>query len=131
MKPKNTADTKSLFVSSFPSASSLSGVQPPEVWYRIDQSMPEEIIQEGRLSALQLEAVAYAAQQHWTMLQDQTRAGFLIGDGAGVGKGRTIAGEFIGLSVRLLFSVALSLSLCLSVCLSVSLSLSLSLSLTS
>lgn len=34
----------------------------------------------------------YAAQQHSHMLTDGTRAGFLVGDGAGVGKGRTIAG---------------------------------------
>lgn len=35
----------------------------------------------------------YASQQHEQFLPDGTRAGFLIGDGAGVGKGRTIAGK--------------------------------------
>jgi hypothetical protein len=35
----------------------------------------------------------YASQQHEQFLPDGTRAGFLIGDGAGVGKGRTIAGR--------------------------------------
>merc|ERR1711963_90831 len=49
-------------------------------------------IEERKLSALQLEAVTYSAQQHEQMLADGNRAGFLIGDGAGVGKGRTIAG---------------------------------------
>ncbi|XP_071848916.1 protein strawberry notch homolog 1-like isoform X2 [Apostichopus japonicus] len=44
------------------------------------------------LSALQLEAVTYACQQHDTFLRGGERAGFLIGDGAGVGKGRTVAG---------------------------------------
>lgn len=44
------------------------------------------------LSALQLEAITYTCQAHEHMLQDGSRAGFLIGDGAGVGKGRTIAG---------------------------------------
>ena len=34
----------------------------------------------------------YASQQHDHFLPDGNRAGFLIGDGAGVGKGRTIAG---------------------------------------
>ena len=34
----------------------------------------------------------YASQQHEQILPDGNRAGFLIGDGAGVGKGRTIAG---------------------------------------
>ncbi|CAL8340528.1 unnamed protein product [Arctogadus glacialis] len=70
--------------------SSLSSVNPPDVWYRM--SIPEEIIDRGWLSALQLEAITYAAQQHETFLPNGDRAAYLIGDGAGVGKGRTIAG---------------------------------------
>uniref|UniRef100_A0A0G2K3C0 Protein strawberry notch homolog 1 n=1 Tax=Rattus norvegicus TaxID=10116 RepID=A0A0G2K3C0_RAT len=70
--------------------SSLSSVTPPDVWYKT--SISEETIDNGWLSALQLEAVTYAAQQHETFLPNGDRAGFLIGDGAGVGKGRTIAG---------------------------------------
>ncbi|KAM9328910.1 protein strawberry notch homolog 1 [Gastrophryne carolinensis] len=70
--------------------SSLSSVTPPDVWYQA--SIPEETIDHGWLSALQLESVTYAAQQHETFLPNGERAGFLIGDGAGVGKGRTIAG---------------------------------------
>uniref|UniRef100_A0A3Q2P2F5 Protein strawberry notch homolog 1 n=1 Tax=Fundulus heteroclitus TaxID=8078 RepID=A0A3Q2P2F5_FUNHE len=70
--------------------SSLSSVSPPEVWYRL--SIPEEVIDRGCLSALQLEAITYAAQQHETFLPNCDRAAYLIGDGAGVGKGRTIAG---------------------------------------
>ncbi|XP_028914340.1 protein strawberry notch homolog 1 isoform X6 [Ornithorhynchus anatinus] len=70
--------------------SSLSSVTPPDVWYQT--SISEESIDNGWLSALQLEAITYAAQQHETFLPNGDRAGFLIGDGAGVGKGRTIAG---------------------------------------
>ncbi|XP_061118634.1 protein strawberry notch homolog 1 isoform X1 [Conger conger] len=70
--------------------SSLSSVNPPNVWYRL--SIPEETIDRGWLSALQLEAITYAAQQHETFLPNGDRASYLIGDGAGVGKGRTIAG---------------------------------------
>uniref|UniRef100_A0A8D3C8L4 Protein strawberry notch homolog 1 n=1 Tax=Scophthalmus maximus TaxID=52904 RepID=A0A8D3C8L4_SCOMX len=70
--------------------SSLSSVSPPEVWYRL--SISEEVIDRGCLSALQLEAITYAAQQHETFLPNGDRAAYLIGDGAGVGKGRTIAG---------------------------------------
>uniref|UniRef100_UPI003AADC2E0 protein strawberry notch homolog 1 n=1 Tax=Centroberyx gerrardi TaxID=166262 RepID=UPI003AADC2E0 len=70
--------------------SSLSSVNPPNVWYRL--SIPEETIDRGWLSALQLEAITYAAQQHETFLPNEDRAAYLIGDGAGVGKGRTIAG---------------------------------------
>lgn len=46
--------------------SSLSSVNPPDVWYRV--SIPEETIDRGCLSALQLEAITYAAQvtsQKW------------------------------------------------------------------
>ncbi|XP_073442194.1 protein strawberry notch homolog 1 isoform X1 [Dendrobates tinctorius] len=70
--------------------SSLSSVTPPDVWFQT--SIPEESVDNGWLSALQLEAITYAAQQHETFLPNGERAGFLIGDGAGVGKGRTIAG---------------------------------------
>ncbi|KAF6039694.1 hypothetical protein EB796_001994 [Bugula neritina] len=70
--------------------SSLSSVAPPDVWY--DLSIPEDIIDGGELSALQLEAIIYSCQRHETILPCGERAGYLIGDGAGVGKGRTVAG---------------------------------------
>lgn len=44
------------------------------------------------MSALQLESIVYTSQAHDHLLPDGSRAGFLVGDGAGVGKGRTIAG---------------------------------------
>lgn len=40
--------------------SSLSSVTPPDVWYKA--SISEETIDNGWLSALQLEAITYAAQ---------------------------------------------------------------------
>ncbi|KAK3855126.1 hypothetical protein Pcinc_038450 [Petrolisthes cinctipes] len=69
---------------------SMSSVEPPDVWYTLD--IPDSSISTGKLSALQLESIVYASQQHNHFLPDGTRAGFLIGDGAGVGKGRTIGG---------------------------------------
>ncbi|XP_072934130.1 protein strawberry notch [Epargyreus clarus] len=69
---------------------SLSSVEPVDVSYSL--SLPDDTVRGGLLSALQLEAVVYASQAHDHLLPDGTRAGFLIGDGAGVGKGRTIAG---------------------------------------
>merc|ERR1719350_1941931 len=69
---------------------SLASVEPADVWYEL--SLPPEVINERKLSALQLESIVYASQQHEQILPDGNRAGFLIGDGAGVGKGRTIAG---------------------------------------
>ncbi|CAN9500579.1 unnamed protein product [Ophioblennius macclurei] len=68
----------------------LSSVPPPDITYTL--SIPESTINIGLLSALQLEAIIYACQQHEVILQNNQRAGFLIGDGAGVGKGRTVAG---------------------------------------
>lgn len=42
--------------------------------------LPQEVIDNCYLSALQLEAVVYACQQHETFLADGSRAGFLIGN---------------------------------------------------
>uniref|UniRef100_A0A8C3FYC8 Protein strawberry notch homolog 2 n=1 Tax=Chrysemys picta bellii TaxID=8478 RepID=A0A8C3FYC8_CHRPI len=70
--------------------STLSSVPPPDVTYTL--SLPSSIADNGLLSALQLEAIVYACQQHEVLLPNGQRAGFLIGDGAGVGKGRTVAG---------------------------------------
>ncbi|XP_042225091.1 protein strawberry notch homolog 1-like isoform X1 [Homarus americanus] len=69
---------------------SMSSVEPPDVWYEME--IPDTSIDTGKLSALQLESITYTSQQHEQFLPDGTRAGFLIGDGAGVGKGRTIGG---------------------------------------
>ncbi|WKY00151.1 hypothetical protein Q1695_014762 [Nippostrongylus brasiliensis] len=68
---------------------SLSSVAPPDVKYQI--SIPEYLIDSGSISALQLEAVIYACQMHQQRLPSGERIGYLIGDGAGVGKGRTVA----------------------------------------
>ncbi|CAF4136663.1 unnamed protein product [Rotaria sp. Silwood2] len=70
--------------------SSLASVELPDITYQL--TIPNEKIQSNTLSALQLETIVYTSQRHNTFLPDGTRAGFLIGDGAGVGKGRTIAG---------------------------------------
>ena len=88
--------------------STLSAVAPPDVTYNL--AMPASILSEGKLSNLQLEAIVYGCQRHLVDLpvkpadmnemmegQDMTeespmRAGFLLGDGAGMGKGRTLAG---------------------------------------
>mmetsp|Transcript_22735 Transcript_22735/g.41710 ORF Transcript_22735/g.41710 Transcript_22735/m.41710 type:complete len:180 (+) Transcript_22735:1204-1743(+) len=75
--------------------------------------MPASILSEGKLSNLQLEAIVYGCQRHLVDLpmksvdnrmmemdggeesiisQLPLRAGFLLGDGAGIGKGRTLVG---------------------------------------
>lgn len=70
--------------------STLASVLPPDITYEI--AIPKETLDAGLLSALQLEAIVYACQRHDIILPDKIRAGFFIGDGPGVGKGRTAAG---------------------------------------
>ncbi|KAK1609385.1 hypothetical protein QYE76_033058 [Lolium multiflorum] len=70
--------------------SSLSAVQPPEPTY--DLTIMDELDDTKALSCLQIETIVYACQRHLHHLPTGPRAGFFIGDGAGVGKGRTIAG---------------------------------------
>ncbi|KAM4052006.1 protein strawberry notch homolog 2 isoform 3-T3 [Anomaloglossus baeobatrachus] len=89
--------------------STLSSVPPPDITYAL--SLPSCIVGKGLLSALQLEAIVYACQQHEVILPSGQRAGFLIGDGAGVGKGRTVSGIILenflkGMKKALWFSVS-------------------------
>jgi hypothetical protein len=69
---------------------SLAAVEPPDVRYAL--AAHAQLAAPGRLSALQLEAVVYACQRHEARLPSGETAGFFLGDGAGVGKGRTVAG---------------------------------------
>merc|ERR1719289_7710 len=52
---------------------SLASVEPADVWYEL--SFPEEVINQRKLSALQLESIVYASQQHEQFLPDGNRAG--------------------------------------------------------
>ena len=71
----------------------LSTISLPEPTYPLRDALDNcNIIDSGKLSSLQLEGVQYACQRHQLMLAGGTRAGFFLGDGAGVGKGRQIAG---------------------------------------
>ena len=55
----------------------MSSVDPPMVWF--DLKLTNDIVDECKLSALQLEAIVYACQQHMNILTDGSRAGYLIG----------------------------------------------------
>ena len=105
----------------------LAACAPPDITYNL--ALPASIVDGGKLSNLQLEAVVYGCQRHATDLPrplvfekenvsppgggnagdadgsdakkpgaaqkrepPAVRAGFLLGDGAGMGKGRTLAG---------------------------------------
>lgn len=68
----------------------FQAISLPPTDYRL--ALPDAIIKDGLLSQLQLEGVIYTATKHCYWLPCGQRAGFFIGDGAGVGKGRQIAG---------------------------------------
>jgi hypothetical protein len=72
-------------------ATSLASTAPPDIKYEL--KIPDATVQSGCLSSLQLESIVYASQRHEMVLSDgRSRAGFFLGDGAGVGKGRQVAG---------------------------------------
>jgi len=58
--------------------SSLASVLSPDVTYEL--KLPKSVINTGLLSALQLESIVYACQQHAHILPSGERAGFLIGE---------------------------------------------------
>jgi hypothetical protein len=70
-------------------SSAMATVEPPDPTYK--PKLPQEVIDEGKLSLAQIEAVVYAGQSHQEVLPDGQRRGFFIGDGTGVGKGREIS----------------------------------------
>ena len=67
----------------------MAAVMPPNITYR--PRLPHAIVNEGKLSKIQMERVIYAGQRHEQRLPDGSRAGFYVGDGTGVGKGRVLA----------------------------------------
>jgi hypothetical protein len=76
-------------------AASLSAVALPPVDPAIAAEVADALapcIDAGSLSQLQVEGVLLACAKHAQDLADGSRAGFFLGDSAGVGKGRQIAG---------------------------------------
>jgi tRNA G10 N-methylase Trm11 len=71
-------------------SASMAAISPPIITYR--PVLPTQAVEEGALSLLQVERIIRAGQRHEQRLPDGARCGFYIGDGTGVGKGRSIAG---------------------------------------
>ena len=67
-------------------SASLRGAEMPPLTQRL--RLPSRTILDGLLTTAQLDGVARACAQHELLLPDGSRKGFLLGDGAGVGKGR-------------------------------------------
>jgi len=68
----------------------MASVEPPSITYR--PKLPETTVDEGRVSAAQLEAIARAGMMHQQFDGEGRRQAALVGDGTGVGKGREMAG---------------------------------------
>lgn len=72
-------------------SATLAAVPCPDV-SRVDLHLPRALRDDGRVSTAQLEAVALAVRSTTgPLLPDGRRAGFLLGDGTGVGKSRILA----------------------------------------
>ena len=72
-------------------SAAMASVPAPKVDYT--PNLPQELITSGKLSDVQLTNIVYAGAAHSQMIPEQnTRKGYFIGDGTGVGKGRQIAG---------------------------------------
>mmetsp|Transcript_34732 Transcript_34732/g.107439 ORF Transcript_34732/g.107439 Transcript_34732/m.107439 type:complete len:553 (-) Transcript_34732:1352-3010(-) len=73
----------------------LASVEAPDVDTELLKKclkVKREVVVDGHLSALQLETVVYATLRHEKFLTTGARAGFALWDGAGMGKGRQLAG---------------------------------------
>lgn len=57
---------------------SLAAVEPPDITYQLHI---QDLVEEGKLSGLQLESIVYACQRHDQLLPSGDRCGFFIGDG--------------------------------------------------
>lgn len=68
----------------------MAAVEPPDVTYK--PSLPQDIIDSGKISDAQLESIIYAGQAHSVVLEGGNRAGYMNGDGTGVGKGTIASG---------------------------------------
>lgn len=74
-------------------SSAMSAIDPPPVTYK--PHISQGIVENGVVSDVQLEAISYAGQSHSQVLPNGTTRGFFLGDGTGIGKGRTIAGMML------------------------------------
>ena len=73
-------------------SSSLTSITPIPLVYFPHDDLVNRVIQPRLLSGSQLETVLRASQRHEQRLYTGERMGFFLGDGAGVGKGRQLAG---------------------------------------
>ena len=71
-------------------SAAMSAIEAPAITYK--PTLPQKVITDGVVSDVQLESISRAGQSHSQILPNGTRRGYFMGDGTGIGKGRTIAG---------------------------------------
>lgn len=71
----------------------MAAIDPPPITVR--PNIDWNLVKNGDLSEVQMEAIAYAIQAHQQFLPSGERVAFFVGDGTGVGKGREIAGTIL------------------------------------
>lgn len=74
-------------------SSSMRAVKAPDPTYK--PKIPKSLLESGALSLPQFETTVYAGQAHEAKMANGERAGYFIGDGTGVGKGREISAIII------------------------------------
>jgi hypothetical protein len=72
-------------------SAAVARVKLPPCSYPIKETLGPQI-EGGMLSDLQIEGIRYACARHRVQLPGGERAGFILGDSTGIGKGRQIAG---------------------------------------
>lgn len=70
-------------------SAAMSAIEAPPITYK--PSLPQKVIDGGVVSDVQLESISRAGQSHAQILPNGTRRGYFMGDGTGIGKGRTIS----------------------------------------
>jgi uncharacterized membrane protein YgcG len=73
-----------------------SAIPLPPSSYPLFDAYPESVVQQGKLSQLQLEGVLYACSRHQQILPSGERAGFFIGGCARGGGGDSGGGGACG-----------------------------------
>jgi len=70
-------------------STAMAVTEPPPITYRM--RLPRRLIELGTLSLLQVEAALYCMQMHEKRFPTGERAGWMLGDGTGIGKGRILS----------------------------------------
>jgi len=94
---KAVFDNSKPHMASLDESAAMAAVELPDLTYT--PNLPTDVIESGELSDVQLERVAYAGESHSKTLPPdkdgvERRRGFMIGDGTGTGKTRSILGIF-------------------------------------